>query len=361
MCIRDREVGDAAVEEEAFDPLDCVEAVDVLAKLPKDWFETCASASKWTEKKEQIDAVAQLADVPKIEHGDYLELVKVLDKFVTDGNINVATAALQAVTKLAAGLKIGFLPYVKVVLQHILDRFKEKKSTAIAAVNGACDAMILPSTLTEAHEILEACWKHKVAQVRAGALAWTSRLVLKTPKNNILKIAKPIAAAMSAPLADKDPAVRTAAVAVFGALVANLGDKPFNEILFKMDSKIKSKVEEFAAANKTAAPAPAPAAAPPANSTASTTPKKGEVMSFEPDPSGKPKRSPPARFAKKAEPMSFDMTDEQPASPPKGEAMTFDMDDDKPKKRSPPARFQQQNNTQATDCLLYTSPSPRDS
>ena len=40
--------GSAAVPDEpAFDPLDCVEAVDVLAKLPKDWFETVGAATKY--------------------------------------------------------------------------------------------------------------------------------------------------------------------------------------------------------------------------------------------------------------------------------------------------------------------------
>lgn len=37
----------AVPDEPAFDPLDCVEAVDVLAKLPKDWFETSAAATKY--------------------------------------------------------------------------------------------------------------------------------------------------------------------------------------------------------------------------------------------------------------------------------------------------------------------------
>ena len=54
------------------------------------------------------------ANVPKIEPGDFSELVKVLDKFVTDGNINVSAAAVTALGYLAGGLGKGFGSYVKV-------------------------------------------------------------------------------------------------------------------------------------------------------------------------------------------------------------------------------------------------------
>ena len=89
------------------------------------------------------------------------------------------------------------------VLANLLERFKEKKATMVAAVNTTCDAMIQPTTLGEALELLEPAWQHKVPGVRAGALGWTSRLILKTPKNNMIKQAKSIAEAMEKPMADK--------------------------------------------------------------------------------------------------------------------------------------------------------------
>lgn len=63
--------------------------------------------------------MAALASVPKIEPGDFTDLIKALAKFVTDGNINVSTAAVVALGHLAGGLGKGFVSYIKVGLHSI--------------------------------------------------------------------------------------------------------------------------------------------------------------------------------------------------------------------------------------------------
>lgn len=72
----------------------------------------------------------------------------------------------------------------------ILEKFKEKKSSVVAALNQACDAMISKNLLPEICDSLEGAWKSKVPGVKANSLAWASRLVLKTPKASLAKIAK---------------------------------------------------------------------------------------------------------------------------------------------------------------------------
>lgn len=62
------------------DPLDLIQAVDILSKLQKDFYEKL-EAKKWQERKESLDYLEQLlSNAPKLENGDYGELVRAIKK-----------------------------------------------------------------------------------------------------------------------------------------------------------------------------------------------------------------------------------------------------------------------------------------
>ena len=98
----------------------------------------------------------------------------------------------------------------------------------VEAVNTACDAMSGPTCLAESMETLEAHWANKVPTIRAGALGWTARLVLKTPKSGMLKLAKPIAAAMDKPLADKVRALGGSPLSISPLSISPLSISPLS-------------------------------------------------------------------------------------------------------------------------------------
>lgn len=61
------------------DPYELLEPVDILSQLPKDFYEKC-EAKKWQERKEAMDALEQLVANPKLQTGDYGDLVRALKK-----------------------------------------------------------------------------------------------------------------------------------------------------------------------------------------------------------------------------------------------------------------------------------------
>lgn len=68
---------------EEIDPMDLIQPVDILSKLPKDFFEKL-EAKKWQERKEAVDALDQLlTNAPKLENGDYGDVVRALKKVGT--------------------------------------------------------------------------------------------------------------------------------------------------------------------------------------------------------------------------------------------------------------------------------------
>lgn len=61
------------------DPYDLAEPVDILSKMPKDFYEKI-EVKKWQDRKEALEAVENLLKTPKLENGDYGDLVRALKK-----------------------------------------------------------------------------------------------------------------------------------------------------------------------------------------------------------------------------------------------------------------------------------------
>lgn len=69
--------GDEKVE---IDPYDLMDPVDILSKLPKDFYSKLEE-KKWQERKDALTTLEQiLTDAPKLENGDYGDLVRALKK-----------------------------------------------------------------------------------------------------------------------------------------------------------------------------------------------------------------------------------------------------------------------------------------
>lgn len=73
----DEEEGDDAAA--AVDPYDIADPVDILSKMPKDFYEKI-EAKKWQERKDVLQNLESLVKTPKLENGDYGDLVRALKK-----------------------------------------------------------------------------------------------------------------------------------------------------------------------------------------------------------------------------------------------------------------------------------------
>ena len=72
---------DADTNQPDIDPYDLLDPVDILSKLPKDYFEKIES-KKWQERKEALEALEALVKNPKLENGDYGDVVRTLKKVI---------------------------------------------------------------------------------------------------------------------------------------------------------------------------------------------------------------------------------------------------------------------------------------
>lgn len=111
---------DEVDEAEEIDPMDLIDPVDILSKLPKDFYEKL-EAKKWQERKESLEALEALLQNPKLQPGDYGDVVRALKKVITkDSNVVLVALGGKCLAMLAKGLGKKFNTYAGVSHQlHI--------------------------------------------------------------------------------------------------------------------------------------------------------------------------------------------------------------------------------------------------
>ena len=101
-------------EDIDIDPMDLIDPVDILSKLPKDFYEKL-DEKKWQDRKESLEALDILLQNPKLTAGDYSDVVKALKKVLTkDSNVVLVAMAGKCMAALARGLGKKFTPYALV-------------------------------------------------------------------------------------------------------------------------------------------------------------------------------------------------------------------------------------------------------
>lgn len=288
-------------EQEEMDPLDLIDPVDILSKLPKDFYDKL-EAKKWQERKESLEALQTLLENPKLEPGDFGEMVKALKKVLTkDSNVVLVAMAGKCIAGLAKGLGKKFSPYASACIGGILEKFKEKKPNVVAALREAIDA-IYPCTSIEANleDILEAL-NNKNPSVKAETAAFLARALTRTsPAILNKKVLKALITALLKTLNESDPTVRDCSADALGTAQKLLGDKVMTPYLAEVDplklTKIKECSEKAVILVKTATPKSNRPTTAPVKSAAPSGPRGG---SSDPKPVTRPASSAAKRPAPK--------------------------------------------------------------
>ncbi|KAI7812125.1 cytoskeleton-associated protein 5, partial [Triplophysa rosa] len=329
--------GEADEETEAqVDAYELLEAVEILSKLPKDFYEKI-EAKKWQERKEALEAVEALTKNPKLENGDYGDLVRALKKVIgKDANVMLVALAAKCMAGLTTGLRKKFGTYAGHVVPTILEKFKEKKPQVVQALQEAIDAVFLTTTLQNISEDVLAVMDNKNPSIKQQASLFLARSFRHcTPSTLPKSVLKPFCAAFLKQVNDSAPEVRDAAFEALGTAMKVVGEKAVNPFLTEVDKLKLDKIKECAdkvelaggkkgdgggvkkakPAAKAPPPAEAPAKpsgppkkAPPAK--ASGPPKKGKPASA---PSGKSKKAPESKETVETE-LSTEVCEEKAAA-----------------------------------------------
>ena len=266
------ELEEEPVEIDAFD---LAEPVDAFSKVDKDLHEKLAS-TKWKDRKDALDALHAVLNVPRIKDGPYDEIVRALAKCMKDANIAVVTIAANCIDVLAKGLRRGFAKYRSTVMSPMLEKFKEKKQSVADALGQALDSVFGATNLTDCLEEILEFLKHKNPQVKSETLKFLIRCLKTTREAPSKPETKSIADAATKLLTESTEATRLGGAEVLGTLMKIMGERAMTPFLDGLDEIRKVKVKEyFETAEVKAKDKPKPVAPPPKAAAPSTQRKVG--------------------------------------------------------------------------------------
>ncbi|CAK7229558.1 hypothetical protein SBRCBS47491_007286 [Sporothrix bragantina] len=315
--------GDGGEDEEAgeVDAFDLAEPQDVIKKIPADFHEKLAS-SKWKDRKEAVEALYAVFNVPRIKDADFGEVNRGLAKCMKDANVAVVTQAAQCIEVLAKGLRRAYGKYRTIVMQPILERLKEKKQAVADALGAALDQVFLATDLTECLEDITTFLSHKNPQVKEGTMRFLIRS-LRTTRTvpSKAEIASIVESAKKL-LAEGSEGLRSGGAEVLGTIMKIIGERAMNPHLEGLDDIRKTKIKEFyETAEVKAKDKPKPVAPPPAaRAPGGGPPKKVMGGGLKKGPSPLKKAAPPAAAAPREEPPT-----PQAAAPPRPAAGKLGM------------------------------------
>ncbi|OAA57996.1 spindle pole body component [Niveomyces insectorum RCEF 264] len=262
--------GDGAHDDEPaeIDTFDLAEPQDVLKSVPANFHDNLAS-SKWKERKEAVDALYAVLNVPRIKDGDFNEINRGLAKCMKDANIAVVTQAANCIEVLAKGLRSSYGRYRTVVMQPIMERLKEKKQSVADALGAALDQVFLATSLSECLEDIIAFQSHKNPQVKEGTMRFLVRCLRTTRDVPSKQEIASIVESAKKLLAESSEGLRSGGAEVLGTVMKIIGERAMNPHLEGLDEIRKTKVKEFFETAevkakekpKAAPPPPRPAAA----------------------------------------------------------------------------------------------------
>ncbi|KAK0183474.1 hypothetical protein PV327_001512 [Microctonus hyperodae] len=229
------------------DPYELIDPVDILSKLPKDFYEK-VEAKKWQERKEALEVLESLTKNPKLESGDYGDIVRVLKKIICkDSNVVVVTIAGKCMAGLATGLKKRFQPYASACLPAVLEKFREKKPTVVTVLREAADAIFLSITIDVILEDCLAALENKNPSVKAETAAFLARCFAITPASSLnKKLLKAYTGALLKTLNESDLTVRDQSAEALGTAMKLVGEKVMMPFLTDLDSLKMGKIQESA-------------------------------------------------------------------------------------------------------------------
>ena len=264
-------VGAAEEEDELeaegveIDAFDLAEPQDVLSKVAPDFSEQLAS-TKWKERKEALEALFAVLNVPRIKDGDYGEIARGLAKCMKDANIAVVMQAAQCIEILAKSLRKPFGKYRSIVSGPIMERLKEKKASVSDALGAALDQVFLATSLSECLEEMLEFLKHKNPQVKEGTMKFLIRCLKTTREAPTKPEVASIAEAAKKLLSESVEGLRAGGAEVLGTVMKIMGERAMGPYLEGLDDIRKTKIKEYFETAEVKAkdkPKPPPAAAAP--------------------------------------------------------------------------------------------------
>ena len=203
---------------------DCDAPIDVLSALSQQFFSIISDSSrKWQERMAAIqDVLIPLISYAKLKDGDYSNLVRCLRTLLIDPQLPLQLIGVRCIGYLCNGLGSQFSPYVRIVLPALIEKFKEKKTIYLDALEGTLSIINLSSCgINDMSTDVEPSLLSKIPHQRLQTLKWLKKTVQNDPsQRNTTWLISRIPSTLQKLQRDDKKDVRDAANELINALAA---------------------------------------------------------------------------------------------------------------------------------------------
>ncbi|CDW53229.1 Cytoskeleton-associated protein 5 isoform a [Trichuris trichiura] len=234
-----------SAEPEKVDMWEMLDPVNVLAKLPNEFFETLKSP-KWLERKDVLELLVKLmVENPRLDpNAQYGELVAVLKNIISkDSNVNVVAVASKCLAHLASGLRKKFSSFAIMCYPVVLGRLKERKPVVVNALVEAVDAISKTVSFDSIAEETVKALSNKSPGVKVQTALFIGRYFSTCSsavlnKKNLKIVVGPLAKTIS----ESDPEVRDSAATALASIWNAAGEGTIKPLLGEVaDDHLKMK------------------------------------------------------------------------------------------------------------------------
>ncbi|KHJ48143.1 HEAT repeat protein [Trichuris suis] len=234
-----------SAEPEKVDMWEMLDPVNVLAKLPNEFFETLKSP-KWLERKDMLELLVKLmVENPRLDpNAQYGELVAVLKNIISkDSNVNVVAVASKCLAHLASGLRKKFSSFAIMCYPVVLGRLKERKPVVVSALVEAVDAISKTVSFDSIAEETVKALSNKSPGVKVQTALFIGRYFSTCSsavlsKKNLKIVVGPLAKTIS----ESDPEVRDSAATALASIWNAAGEGTIKPLLGEIaDDHLKMK------------------------------------------------------------------------------------------------------------------------
>ena len=242
----DAVMAEEAKVEEVVDPLEFAPIKDVLSQFDGEWQDATAAIKKWDEKKAKLDEIATACNNVKIKPVNTENLAKFLLKEVNNTNVNISMAAIGASTAVANGMKKDFETGSKILLNGVLQKYKEKRQMMLDEIDKYVTACINCANLEVLKDEFIPLITNIAPGVKNGTLKFIEKAALVTYIDVLQRIEAELMPAMVKAMDDKDGTVRDTALHCMGILQGRLGAAVMDKYLKGVNPQKMGKIEEAA-------------------------------------------------------------------------------------------------------------------
>lgn len=201
-----------AEEEEAVDPLEFAPEVDIIGKYNAEWMETTSAIKKWNDKVAAVEALIEEVGKVKVKPGNPEGLAAFCKKEIGNSNINVAIVGIKAGAALGKAMKKDFAAGIKLMINAVLLKYKEKRGVVLQAVDSFMDAALLCTDMDAVKEEFIPCITNIAPGTKTGTIKWVEKAAKVTYVDVLKNVTPELGPAIAKAVDDKDGTVREAAL-----------------------------------------------------------------------------------------------------------------------------------------------------